>query len=96
VTGAQKNIVVVACLVIAAMGVFPPWLVEGTDVDNRPAVITDSAGYAPLWSPPRQLSPRWFSGWRVDLGRLSCQWIAVLAVAAALLAYSRPPVQRLQ
>lgn len=68
------------------MCLYPPWTEQATTRDFAPAVVTGSGPYAPIFDPPRRLSPDWHSGWRVDTARLECQWAAVLALAAVALA----------
>lgn len=88
---AQKTILLVGTIVIAVMGVYPPWL------RVEPNQSAQSMGYGLLWSPPfenRSERARLFgfelqvdmgpvTANKIDWSRLLAQWatIAVLRVA---------------
>jgi hypothetical protein len=80
----QKKIVVVACLVLAGMAAYPPWVEESTRDRSSTGVIVKASGYAPIFDPPRgSFSEDWNYGFRVDTARLAAQWGIVLALSVA-------------
>lgn len=74
----RKTVVIVAVIIIALMGLFPPWwYTNGVLAGNR------SAGYAWLFTPPSSYTVP-------DVLRLLVQW-AIVAILAWGIAYVLEP-----
>ena len=70
----QKTIIFVALFCVAAMVLYPPWVLTIHPLSS-PTIV--AAHYSFIWSPPR--SDRF-----IDLYRLSVQFLAVLVIAIGL------------
>ena len=81
-TRAQRVVILVGLLVVAAMGVYPPWSGE-----SHPITLSGAGGdmhvhaYGPLWATWTDVED-WDT--RIDGLRLLVQWAVVAAITAAL------------
>lgn len=94
---AQKTILLVGALVIALMGVYPPWM------RVEPGEPTKAMGYGLLWKPPQetvseranlfgfelQLDMGPTTANSIDWSRLLTQWVVIGAVTATGFAIAR-------
>ncbi len=90
----QRAILLVAVLLFAVMGLFPPYLKTATSktAPGFPEAAT-SGEYAPVWAPPTGWGDAgWSYGYRVDTGRLLVQWAVLGALTVGLLLALRPLV----
>lgn len=65
----QKLLLIIGSLLFVALGLYPPWR------DKGPSDY--SLGYALIFQPPRPDS-------RIDLARLSVEWLCVVALIGSL------------
>ena len=82
----QKICLVGGILIIAAMGICPPWVFR---VDLQGATLSKDYGYAPIWEPPERQFQSQGSKYTVkpdiDLSRLYVQWVVAVVVAGGLI-----------
>ncbi len=73
-TDRQAKILTIGLGVIAAMGLFPPWVQTwGPNADS-----VASAGYSLIFTPPPRKGEGY--GLQIDLLTLSIQWVVTIAV----------------
>lgn len=82
----QKTCLLVGILVIAAMGIYPPWVFR---VDLGGATLNRDYGYALIWEPPeRQFNSqgnKYATIPDIDLGRLCVQWVVAVVITGGLI-----------
>ena len=96
----NRTVLAVGLLVIATLSVLPPWAKEVRKPLSGIPLWTESAGYAPIWSPPSwsppqetQSSDKGISApicYQLDLPRLTVQLFAVASLTLALSIMLRP------
>ena len=77
----QKAIIIIAVFCVAAMVLFPPWVL-------RRGTRTIAGPYALLWIPPKG---DYVTACFIDLYRLSAQFIGLLVITAGLCLVLRTP-----
>lgn len=78
----QKTIVIVSMLMFLFMGLYPPWTY--TD-DHRQMSTEKPAGYALIVEPPEPETSYSSSGVKLDITRLSVQWMMLIVITGCLL-----------
>lgn len=76
---AQRSIVLVSIVIIALMGIAPPWVYT---YSRENTYSEEPAGYGLIVSPPPRKAEYATHGIRIDTSRLLIQWVVVLAIGA--------------
>jgi len=81
----QKKVLWIGMILMALMGLFPPWVMVypsfmGTDIKR--SIVIVPAGYAPIFNPP---ATRGWGAPRLDFSRLFLQWGTVGILVGGLL-----------
>ncbi len=76
----QRNVLLVAIILIAATGVYPPW--KGT---HKTAEVSPVTEYGWIFSPPTPFVREDYWSWEIETSRLIVEWATVLLVGCGLL-----------
>lgn len=80
--GKQKTVLWIGVILVALMGLFPPWFVEGYSYTSNYRLILR---YGPIFAPPRDEQLRaGLHRYHLDFSRLLAQQLTVVLVAAGL------------
>ena len=82
INSAQRKILIIAAFIYIIMGLFPPWVYT---YDFRTMHSENPAGYALIFDPPWPDGNNEGYGVRIDISRISVQWITLALVTASAL-----------
>ena len=84
----QLRILISSGVIFVAMGLFPPWTYT---LDAQSIHREKPAGYALIILPPNPEKDAPAFGVRLDVSRLSIQWLILVAATGGLLLLAREP-----
>lgn len=88
---AQRALLLVATLIVLAMGLFPPWLITAR---GESRVVTASEGYHFIARHLPVEGMNFALEFRIDIVRLGVQWATVILATVGLLLALRPIKRR--